>query len=254
MKKISLRLSCFLAAAGFLGSAQGSTLFMGAYPSSLLVFDEGKGEVTERIPLVTGLPTSIRLSMDKKTIYVTTNDHSGIEVVDVATRKVTNHFVLNTETKRYRFNGGTPSPDGKLFYTISTEIDKMADHYEVGKPKYTVIDLEQQKIAKTFDVAKEDETAGMGRGGFEISKDGKFLYLFREKVIILDTSNFKVVERMDLAKPDLPGVENVGFGANTFLFSTPTILMSTTECSASRGSIWARGMWISLRSVLHRRR
>jgi len=210
-----------ITAASLLSTAQGATLFMGAYPSSLLVFDEAKGSVVDRIPLVTGLPTSMRLSMDKKTLYVTTNDHSGIEVVDVATRKVTSHFILNTETKRYRFNGGTPDPTGKLFYTISTEIDKLADHYDVGKAKYTVIDLDQQKVVKTYDIAKEDEGSTFGRGGFEISKDGKYLYLFRNKVIILDTANFKVVDRMDLAKPDLPGVENIGFGGMLDSISEP---------------------------------
>ena len=56
---------------------------------------------------------SIRLSPDHKTIYVTTIDHNGIEVIDVATRKVTNHFVLNTPTKQYRFCNGTPDPQGQ---------------------------------------------------------------------------------------------------------------------------------------------
>src|ERR1700704_4303581 len=121
--------------------ASASTLFMGAYPSSILVFDESKGAVVDRIPLVTGLPTSMRLSLDRKKLYVTTNDNSGIEVIDVATHKVLNHFVLNTATKRYRFTGGTPDPTGKLFYTTSTEITKLADHYDVGKAKYTIIDL-----------------------------------------------------------------------------------------------------------------
>jgi DNA-binding beta-propeller fold protein YncE len=169
--------------------------------------------VVDRIPLVTGLPTSIRLSMDKKKIYVTTNDHSGIEVVDVATRKVTNHFVLNTPTKHFRFNGGTPDPTGKFFYTTTTEINKLSDHYDIGKPKYTIIDLEGQKIAKTFDMAREDENqGGGGRTGMDISKDGKYLYQFRDKVVILSTADFKVVDRIDLAKPEEPGLENVGFG------------------------------------------
>ena len=218
------RISLALAVSGFF-AAQAGTLFMGAYPSSLLVFDEAKGEVVDRIPLTTGLPTSIRLSMDRKSIYVTTNDHSGIEVVDVATRKVTNHFVLNTPTRRFRFNGGTPDPTGALFYTMSTQIDKLADHFEVGKPKYTVIDLAQQKIVKTFDLAKEEETAtgggGGGRGGFEISKDGKYLYQFGAKVVILDTADFKVVDRIDLAKPDMPGLESVGFGGGIDSLSEP---------------------------------
>jgi DNA-binding beta-propeller fold protein YncE len=215
-------ISCILAALALAGSAAAGTLYMGAYPSSLLVFDEAKGQVVDRIPLSTGLPTSIKLSMDGKSIFVTTNDHSGVEVVDIATRKVTNHFVLNTASKRYRFTGGTPDPTGALFYTVSTEINKLVDHFEIGKPKYTVIDMASQKILKTYDLAKEEETGGGGgRGGFEVSKDGKYLYQFGAKVVILDTKDFKVVDRIDLAKPDLPGMENVGFGGPLDSLSEP---------------------------------
>lgn len=192
------------------------TLFLGGYPNSILVVDESQGKVVDKIHLETGLPVSLRLSEDRKKIYVVTNDHSGIEVIDVATRKVINHFVLNTSTTQYRFSGGTPDPEGKLFYTVTTEIDKRLEHYEIGKPKYTVIDLGQQKIVKTVDIAPEDENGagGFGRNGFEISPDGKFLYEFRDKVVILNAADFKVVDRIDLAKPDLPGMENIGFGAD----------------------------------------
>lgn len=197
--------------------AWGGTLYLGGYPNSILVVDEGQGKVVDKIHLETGLPVGMRLSQDRKKIYVTTNDHSGIEVIDVATRKVLSHFVLNTPTTHYRFNGGTPDAEGKLFYTVSTEIDKKLEHYEIGKPKYTVIDLAQQKIVKTVDVAPEDEngaSGGFGRNVFEISPDGKYLYQFRDKVIILNADDFKVVDRIDLAKPELPGMENVGFGAD----------------------------------------
>src|SRR6516165_3962399 len=136
-----------------------STLFMGAYPDSVIVFDEARGQIVDRIHLVTGLPTSMRLSQDRKTIYVTTNDRSGIEVIDVATHKVINHFELNTPTKRIRFNGGVPDPNGKFFYAVTTEMNKLSDRYEIGKPKYTVIDLAEQKIVKTVDLAREDENA-----------------------------------------------------------------------------------------------
>src|SRR5215472_13873250 len=149
----------------FAVAAPAATVFMGAYPDAIIVFDEAKGQIVDRIPLTTGLPTSMRLSQDRKTIYVTTNDHSGIEVIDVATRKVINHFALNTATKRYRFNGGVPDPAGKLFYTVATEMNKLNDRYEIGKPRYTVIDLMEQKIVKTFDIAREDENANGGGGG-----------------------------------------------------------------------------------------
>ena len=216
-------LALFLAACGL---AQAGTLFLGAYPSAVLVFDEDKGQIVDRIPLETGLPTSLRLSLDRKKIYVTTNDHSGIEVIDVATHKVLNHFVLNTPTRRFRFNGGAVDPAGKLLYTITTEMDKLADHYEIGKPKYTVIDLEQQKIVRTVDIPTKDQNANAGggggrNGGFEMSPDGKFLYQFRDSVVILDAADFKEVQRIELAKPDLPGMEAVGFGGLLDSISEP---------------------------------
>ena len=205
-------LACALASA-----ASGATLFLGGYPNLVLVVDESQGKVVDKIHLETGLPTSMHLSEDRKKIYVSTNDHSGIEVIDVATHKVLNHFALNSATKRFRFNGGTPDPQDKLYYTVSTEIDKQLEHFDIGKPKYTVIDLAQQKIVKTVDVAPEDEngaSGGYGRNTFEISSDGKYLYQFRDKVVVLNADDFKVVDRIDLAKPDQPGMENVGFGAN----------------------------------------
>ena len=206
------------------GVAHGATIFLGAYPDRILVFDESKGQVVDKIPLTTGLPTSMRLSMDRKKIYVTTNDHSGLEVIDVATHKVLNHFVLNTPTKRYRFNGGVADPNDKVFYTVTTEMNKLNDRYEIGKLKYTILDLAQQKVVKTFDIAKEDENANAGyygRAAFEISPDGKNLYQFRDKVVILSTDDFKVVDRIDLAKPDFADMENIGFGGLLDSISEP---------------------------------
>ena len=124
-------------------AATAGTLYLPAYPAAVLVFDESKGQIVDRISLATGTPMSVRLAPDHKKIYVTTIDHNGIEVIDVATRKVINHFVLNTETKQYRFRGGAVDPDGKLFYTVTREIDKLPEHFEVARAKYTVIDLAQ---------------------------------------------------------------------------------------------------------------
>jgi len=223
---------------GLFGSlAQAGVLYLGAYPNSVIVFDEAKGQIVDRIPLTTGLPAGLRLSQDRKKIYVTTNDHSGIEVIDIATRKVINHFVLNTETKRYRLNGGAPDPEGKVLYTTTTEIDKQVDRYEIGRPKYTVIDLAQQKIARTVDIPREDESAnafggGRGGGGFEVSPDGKYLYQFRDSVVILNASDFKEVERIQLSKPELPGMETVGFGGLLDSINEPgqrVTLFNTTD-------------------------
>jgi hypothetical protein len=142
-------------------------------------------------------------------------------VIDVSTRKVINHFVLNTATKQYRFRGGAVDPDGKLFYTVTKEIDKFPEHFEVGKAKYTVIDLAQQKIVRTADMSREDELSS--RLAFEVSPDGKYLYQFGPKIAILQTSDFKVVDTLDLAQPDFAGMENVRLGGDLDLIGQPGV-------------------------------
>jgi len=206
--------------------ASGGTLYLGAYPNIVMIVDTTDGKVLERIPLVTGLPTGLRLSNDKKTIFVTTNDHSGVEVIDIATRKVTNHFVLNSETHRYRLNGAAPDPDGKVLYATTTEIIKHPDRFEIGKPKYTVIDLAQQKIVKTVDSSSAqgdipDAGGGNGGGAFEVSPDGQYLYQFRNQVVVLKSSDFSVVERIDLGRPDDPSEDGLSLGGLQEALSEP---------------------------------
>jgi DNA-binding beta-propeller fold protein YncE len=213
------RLLSLLTLCAFAASA--GTLYLPAYPAAILVFDESKGQIVDRIPLETGTPMSMRLAPDRKKIYVTTVDHNGIEVIDVSTRKVINHFVLNTATKQYRFRGGAVDPDGKLFYTVTKEIDKFPEHFEVGKAKYTVIDLAQQKIVRTADMSREDELSS--RLAFEVSPDEKYLYQFGSKITILQTSDFKVVDTLDLAQPDFAGMENVRLGGDLDLIGQPGV-------------------------------
>jgi DNA-binding beta-propeller fold protein YncE len=205
-------------------SASAGTLYLPAYPASVLVFDEAKAQIIDRIPLSTGTPMSIRLSPDHKKIYVTTIDHNGIEVIDVATRKVVNHFELNTPTKQYRMFNGAVDPEGKFIYAITKEITQYPEHYEVEKPKYTLIDLQQQKIIKTIDIPKEEEQQNQGDygvGWLEVSPDGKYLYQFGPKITILQASDFNVIDHIDLARPDSPGMENVQFGSDLDLINTP---------------------------------
>lgn len=205
---------------------RGGTIFCGAYPDSVLVIDEAQGKVVDEIKMVTGLPRSLRLSPDKKTIYVSTNDHNGFEVIDVATRKVINHFVLDDATHRFRVNGGAPDPEGKVLYTSTTEITKQADRYVIGKPKYTIIDLTQQKIVKTVDEPSNATAGGRGGGGrggggFEVSPDGKYLYQFGQQVTVLNATDFSVVEKIDLQLPEGQPMENLGLGGMQEALSEP---------------------------------
>jgi DNA-binding beta-propeller fold protein YncE len=207
-----LALTCALGRAG--------TLFCGAYPDWVLVIDEAQGKVVDRIHMETGLPRSLRLSPDKKTIYVSTNDHNGFEVIDVATRKVTSHFVLDDATHKFRVNGGAPDPQGKVLYTSTTEVSKLADRYTIGKPKYAIIDMAQQKIVKTVDIPPDPVTGRPGGGGFEVSPDGKYLYQFGQQVTVLKADDFSVVEKIELELPGQPH-ENLGLGGLQEALSEP---------------------------------
>jgi DNA-binding beta-propeller fold protein YncE len=209
--------------------ASAGTLYLPAYPAAVLVFDESKGQIVDRIPLETGTPMSIRLAPDHKKLYVTTIDHNGIEVIDIATRKVVNHFELNTPNTQYRFRGGAVDPSGKLFYTVTREIDKLTDHFDVKRAKYTVIDLEQHKIVKTVDMPVEDERTN--RLSYEVSPDGKYLYQFGPKIKILQTADFKMLDELDLAQPNFGAMENVHLGSDLDLISQPGVHTSVFNSS-----------------------
>ena len=97
------QLRCLCAAPGL--------FYLRAYPSSVLVFDEGKGQIVDRIPLVTGLPCASVCRRITKKIYVTTIDHNGIEVIDVADAQSDQSLCAQyARPNIYRFYGGTPDP------------------------------------------------------------------------------------------------------------------------------------------------
>ncbi len=206
--------------------AGADTLLLGTYPDKMFTVDEATGTIKERIHLAAGLPVSMRLSNDKKLIYVTTITTSGVVVLDANTRKVLNEFSLNTPTTRYRFNGGVPDPTGRYFYTQLIQFDKEADRYKVSKPMFAVIDLQQKKVTRTAELDAEDDTLAGSRSTFMISPDGKKLYAFRDKVLTIDTATLKVTDRLDLAKPETTGMENVSFGGGVQALQNPNEFVS----------------------------
>jgi len=188
-------------------------IYAGAFGKQIIVFDEAQEKIIGRVPLQTGIPRGLILSHDKKKLYVTTPLHTGIEVLDLATRKVVNHFTLDEGNRRIRIRGIAPDPKDSVLYAIIVVAEKKIDRFELEPPKFVVIDLAQKKIVKTVDYPKEEASAFLG-GGLRVSPDGKYLYHFRDNVLIFDTTDFKLVEKIELSKPQYPGMEtiNLGFG------------------------------------------
>jgi len=224
----------FAITAAFISSAAAQgTLFVGTWPHTIQVVDEAKQKVVDRIELQTGVSHSMIISDDRKTIYASTIEKNGIEVVDVATRKVTNAFVLDEGGKKMRLTAFAPDPSGKLIYAIVRPIEKKIDRFEVGKTQFAVIDLAQKKIVKFVDMpGGEDAATGGGRGGsLRFSPDGKYLYRMGATITIYDTSDFKVVDTIELSQPQFPGMQNVNLGQQLDGLQEPGILVSLFNSS-----------------------
>jgi DNA-binding beta-propeller fold protein YncE len=219
MKKLCTAVAAFLSTVG-LAPLCAETMVLGGYPDQLMLIDQNSGQVQERVTLATGLPTSMHLSNDRSRIYVTTITTSGIEVMDTATNRIINSFSLNTPTTKYRFSGGVPDPTGRYFYIFGTRIDKQLDAYRISDPQYMVVDLQQQKVVRSVPVAAEDQGPSY-RARLALSPDGKTLYVFREKVIVIDTETMEVVDRIDLAKPDFPGMQDISVSGSLETLSSP---------------------------------
>src|SRR5215469_17856973 len=104
------------------GAALGGTIFLPAYPDRILVVDEGTSRITDTIHSDIGIPTGVTRSYDRKKIYVTSNDNDGIEVIDIASHKVLQNFVLNSGNHKFRINGVAPDPEDKFLYTVVREV------------------------------------------------------------------------------------------------------------------------------------
>jgi DNA-binding beta-propeller fold protein YncE len=213
-------------------AAQG-TLFVGTWPHTVQVVDEKTQKVVYRIDLQTGVSHSMLISDDLKTIYASTIEKNGIEVIDVATRKVTNSFVLDEGNKKMRFSSWAPDPTGKFVYMIVRPIEKKIDRFEQGKTQFAIVDLAQKKIVKFVDMpGGEDAAGGGGRGGaLRFSPDGKYLYRMGGTITIYDTSDFKIVDTIELSKPQFPGMQNVNLGQQLDGLQEPGVMVSLFNSS-----------------------
>ncbi len=188
-----------------------SLVYAGAFPGQVLVIDEATDRIVGHIKLHTGIPRGLQLSYDKKRIYAFTTG-SGIEVIDLATRQVTNHFTLHEGNRIVRPRGSfTPDPQDKILYTIMNSAVKQIDRFEIEKPRFAIVDLEQKKVTRSVELPADEPRLGFG-GSLRVSPDGKYLYHFADNVLIFDTADFKIVEKIELSKPLFPGMATVGFG------------------------------------------
>ncbi len=186
-------------------------IFFGTWPHHVIVFDSAAEKIIDTIDLKTDAPRSLILSPDKKKLYASTLNDNSIVTIDVASRAVTSSFNLNSGNQIVRLIGLAPDTAGNYLYGLATFVTKQIDHYDVSPPKVIVIDLTAKKISRSGDLPKDEGPFGF-RNAMKVSPDGKLLYIFRHNILVLNTSTFELIKKVDLAKPQAPGIENVSLG------------------------------------------
>lgn len=178
-------------------------IYVAALPNKLLTFDEIDQKVIDQTVLPTGVGRILVLSNDRKKIFIHTWPRCGFDVIDRATNKVVNTFKLDLDnnTRRMWLRGFALDPTDRFIYAVVNTRNKLADRFDIEMPKFVVIDQAEQKIVKTFEYPKEELHAFSGFGGMKVSPDGKYLYQFRDNILIFDTTDFKLVQKIELSRP-----------------------------------------------------
>jgi hypothetical protein len=220
-------------------------MYIGTLDKRLLVFDEDKGEVVGEIPMA-GVPRTTALSADQKQLYVI-NTRMGLEIVDLNTRKTSG--VLNVSDGRSRpdifgfapdlvnpgnydfegFSGSAVDPKGQFLYSSMKVTVKDLDEYRIEPTKFIAIDLRSKTIAKSFPFPKELDQGFGPLVSFNVSPDGKLLYVFGRDVLLFDLATFTQVDKIALSKPSYPGESPLRLTATDDPYDDPTKLVFRRE-------------------------
>jgi DNA-binding beta-propeller fold protein YncE len=190
-------------------SAAPQLMYLGVWPHTVLVMDAMQGKIIDKINLPTDIARVLVLSPDKTMLYGSTVRDNAIVSINLATRKVTDSFLLNSADTNYRLSGLAIDPTGKELYSVATPIIKKIDHYDVQTPEFVRIDLAARKITQMVPFPKDETAPNAYRRSMKVSPDGKLLYLFGEKIQVFNTSDFKPVKTIELAKTTDPSTDQL---------------------------------------------
>jgi DNA-binding beta-propeller fold protein YncE len=238
MRAVAIFLSIFfVTASGFAAGVKATgkpapdqLLYLATWPHTIRVVDIGKEKVVDQIELPTDIARILVLSPDRTKLYASTLRDNSIVTIDLKTRKVLGSFSVNEETETNRLSGLTIDPTGKYLYSVITTVTKKLDHYEIGEPKVAVIDLEAKKITRRGDFPKDEQPGA--RALLRVSPDGKSLYVFRQSILVINTSDFKLSKKIELSSPIAPpGMENLSLSVLDDPNEPPGKLMSIFNAS-----------------------
>ena len=210
MKRLAVLCLCAVGAFGAEPAGGEGTLYIGGRPNRILAIDEATEKIVGEIQTKTGTPLEMSISQDKKRFYILNSSMEGIEVADIASRKVIDTFTLSEGNKKVRFHTYEVDPQNRFMVMLTKSATKLSDHWEIGAPTLLQYDMQDHKVMRTipWPDGEEREFAEL-----KFSPDGKFLYLFGEDVVIFDTKDYKQVDKWELSRPYENGFGRINFGA-----------------------------------------
>jgi hypothetical protein len=194
------------------------TLYIGGWPNKIFVIDETTEKVTGAIDVTTGQPTRLTLSKDRKRFYTVNAISEEVEIVDIASKKSTDHFTLSEGRKKVRIRAMIPDPLDRFVIMLVKAAEKKVDRFEISPPALVVYDLKQHKISRTIPWPNNEEREFVN---IMMSPDGKLLYMFADDVLIYETTEFKQVDKWELSRPADEGLGRFDFGPRDVTYEEP---------------------------------
>ena len=188
------------------------TIYLGSYAKRMVVIDEATEQVTAEIPLATGIPWSVRRSQDATRFYIQNADQEHFEVVDLATRKSIDSFTLSEGNRKVRALAFAVDPQHRIMTLVTRTTTKLVDRFEIGAPTLIQYDLRDHKVIRTLPWSTDPEPAYFSLV-LRYSPDGKLLYVFSDKVLILDATSLQQVATWDLSLLNEPTLGRFDLGS-----------------------------------------
>jgi DNA-binding beta-propeller fold protein YncE len=194
------------------------TLYIGGWPNKIFVIDEATEKVTGTIDVATGDPTRMVLSKDRKRFYLVNAVSEQVEIIDIASKKSTDHFTLSEGVKKVRIRSLIPDPLDRFVIMLVKTAEKKIDRFDISPPALVVYDLKEHKISRTIPWPNNEEREFVN---IMMSPDGKLLYFFADDVLIYDTTEFKQVDKWELSRPAEEGMGRFDFGPRDVTYEEP---------------------------------
>ncbi|MBV8820528.1 MAG: hypothetical protein JO022_19365 [Acidobacteriaceae bacterium] len=207
-------------------SGGNAKIYLGGRPGQIEIFDEKTETKTGEIKLKIGSPQTMELSYDRKLFYVMNQNLEDVEVVDIASQKVTDTFHLSEGNKKVRIRGFEPDPSNSTAILLTKAASKLSDHFEIGPNIIQQYDLKEHKIIRTIPWPKGEEHEF---ASFKFSPDGKYLYMFGDDILVFDTKEFKQVDQWELSRPIEDGLGRIGFNSLDDFYEEPGFFTGTFQ-------------------------